>query len=573
MSPAARTGTLTKVTTPHRPTQSVARAMSRYGLDSAQLGPESAAAWFTLLGPIVRAARHKGDEAHEWADAFLLRAPELLGALAARGDPAGAAIVSALQIRWKRMRKSREYDLTVDQVLLWLSEDQSASGVADCIRLVPPADVEIVRRVGTRSYQKRVFHAVWDASGRRQRIVLKEFLDEEAAAAIPHEMQAYPLSMLHPNIIQTYRLENPVEPDRPFLAERRIHPLGEQWDPAGIGEAALVLTDIARALAFLAEQNLVHGDIKPDNLGYDKGSYLLLDFGVARTQEAFEELPGPTGTLSTRAPEVIRGQARQTPKSDVYALAACVFFFLYRRYPLVAPEDKKGDPKTPRREAYVRELKTRLEQGWEGDLDLLENCEHRALRQLLREMLNPNPKLRLSADVVLRRALKELPALIGTPVGLLFRASDELKQLDRYLSRHAEDMRLMPQRKAWDLEDRLGVLDQGLGLTDLSETITAVSGKTDELLLGELPQPLRELLERARIALRKVPAPYETLVDALRERLGHRNDDWPARSHHRWEPLNLLIESEEMAALDVSYVEELEALIGALERAESLATP
>jgi serine/threonine protein kinase len=564
---------MTKVATSQQPNQSVARAMSRYGLDSSHLGREATEAWFALLTPVFRAARRKADEAHDWADAFLLQAQEILGALAPLGDSDAATVLRSLHVRWKRMRARHEYDLTVDQLLLWLKENASVAAATDCIRLVPPADVEIVKRVGTLSYQKRVFHAYWDASGRRQAIVLKEFLDEDAARAIPHEMQAYPLSMLHPNIIQTYRLENPIEPDRPFLAERRIHPLDEEWDPAGIGEAALVLTDIARALGFLAEQNLVHGDIKPDNLGYDKGSYLLLDFGVARKREAFAALPGPTGTLNTRAPEVIRGQARQTPKSDVYAIAACVFFFLHRRYPLVGPDDKKGEPKTARREAYVQDLKSRLEQGWVGELKLLEGCEHHGLRNLLRAMLEPNPKLRPSADVVLRRALKELPALIGTPVGSLFRTSDELTQLDRYLSRHAEDMRLLPQRKAWDLNDRLDVLEEGMRSANVSELVASVAAKTDELLKDESDQPLRELLDAARVALSAVPTPYEALVDGLRGRLGHRGDEWPAISHEGLRALKLLTGRDELAALDVSYAAELQALVDALERAESLVTP
>lgn len=563
------TDAVTKVTA-HQPTRSVATAMSRYGLDAAQLGPEATQAWFLVLGPIVRAATHKTDSAHQWADAFLLRAQELVRALAGFGDSDAATLLTALQTRWKGMRKRHRYDLTVDQVLGWLAENDTAAAAADCIRLAPPDDVEIVRRVGTRSYQKRVFHAYWDASGRRQAIVLKDFLDEDAAAAIPHEMQAYPLSMLHPNIIQTYRLENPVDPNRPFLAERRIHPLDEAWDPAGIGEAALVLTDIARALAFLAEQNLVHGDIKPDNLGYDKGSYLLLDFGVARRREAFAALPGQTGTLNTRAPEVVRGLAPQTPKSDVYALGACVFYFLYRSYPLVGPDDNKGDPKTARREAYVRELKARLDEGWPGKLDLLEGCEHRALRHLLRDMLEPDPKRRPSADVVLRQALKDLPALIGTPVGSLFRASDELTQLDRYLSRDKADMRLLPPRKAWDLDDRLLALRQGLDSANVSELLASVVAKTEQLLAGELEQPLRNLLSAGQAAFDSAPTPYEALVDKLRDRIAHRDDEWPAISHDGLRALKLLLASDERAALDGGYVAELEALVDALERADSL---
>lgn len=557
---------------PKQPTQAVARALKHYQLQGPALGPKTAEAWIAFLRPVANAATRTTHKAHVWADQFLLGVKPLLVATAAMRDEEGAEVFEALRTRWERMGAHQPDDLTVDQVLDWLSpkRNRSVAAAADCIRLVPPADVEIIGRVGVRSYQKRVFHAYWDASGRRQAIVLKEFLDEDAARAILRELQAYPLSMLHPNIIQTYRLENPLDPDRPFLAERLIHALDEEWDPGGIGEAALLLTDIARALAFLAEQNLVHGDIKPDNLGYDAGCYLLLDFGVARKREKFAALDSPTGTLSTRAPEVIRGKDRQTPKSDVYALAACIFFFLYGRYPLVAPEDSKGDPKTPGRDAYVAELKLRLEDGWEGALERLEDCKHRGLRNLLREMLDPNPQRRPAADEVLRRALKELPALIGTPVGSLFRASDELSQLERYLSERDEDMRLLPKRKAWDLEDRLDDLQAGLRSANVDELVASVKAKTDELLERGWPEPARTLLETARAELDIPPTPYGDLIARLRARIERRSNGWPAVSRDGLQALKELATSETIARDDVKYSAELGALIEVFEHDRSL---
>ena len=99
---------MTKVTTPHQPTQPVAKAMSRYTLDPAQLGPAAKQAWFALLGPIVGAATRKAHEAHAWAHGFLLQAQELLGALSGLSDPEAVAVLEALQTRWKGMRQRHE---------------------------------------------------------------------------------------------------------------------------------------------------------------------------------------------------------------------------------------------------------------------------------------------------------------------------------------------------------------------------------------------------------------------------------------------------------------------------------
>src|SRR5688572_16238947 len=190
-----------------QPTRAVQRAIRRYRLNPTGLGPEASQAWYALISPVFRASSRSSDEAHDWATAFLSEAQPILDALADYDDAEATLILGALRERWTTMRsKTHQYDLRAQQVVGWIQADEPA-GAADCIRIVPPPDVEIQDRVGTRSYQKRVFRAIWAASGRRQEIVLKEFLDD-AAAVIPREMQAYPLSMLHPNIIQTYRLEN-----------------------------------------------------------------------------------------------------------------------------------------------------------------------------------------------------------------------------------------------------------------------------------------------------------------------------------------------------------------------------
>ena len=574
MSSAAslQTGADTRST---QPTKSVQRAMRRFGgLNASQLGPQGEKAWFDFLSPVYRATERRDDKAHEWATAFLTEAQPILDALGHLEDRDAAGVLRALRERWSSMRApAGRLDVTAAQVVDWIVGN-SPAGAADCIRLVPPDGVEIVDRVGTRSYQKRVYRATWDASGRRQEIVLKEFLGD-AASVIPREMQAYPLSMLHPNIIQTYRLENPVDVDRPFLAERRIHPLDEDWQPGGLAEAGLVLTDLARALAFLAEQNLVHGDIKPDNIGYDRGSYLLLDFGVARKREAFAELPEPTGTLSTRAPEIIRGLGRQTPQSDVYALAACIFFFLYRRYPLIGPDDDKGDPKSRKRDEYVADLKARLDSGWVGEVHLLDTCEHFGLRMLLRDMLHPDPKQRPTADQVLKRALKDLPALVGTPLGPFFRASDELQQMDRFLSRHEEDMRLLTQRKSWDLQDRLKTLEAGLRSATADDLVEAAQARTIELLECNWPAEVRELLETARqeLSARQEGSPYDEMILRLRGRIGFANQAWPELSSEGLRALKTLASSTELALRDPAYVAELEALVEVLERAASAVSP
>ena len=158
----------------------------------------------------------------------------------------------------------------------WLLVHQGDSNsVSDCIVTDPPEGVDILRVLSRAGSQKLVFLANWKIAQRE--VVLKKFRGSDAANRIlQRETQTHPLSMAHPNIIETHLLQNRL--GEYFLVERRLPiVLDDNWEANGVQEAANLLRDIASALAFLQDQGLVHGDIKPDNIGSDGGRYILLD--------------------------------------------------------------------------------------------------------------------------------------------------------------------------------------------------------------------------------------------------------------------------------------------------------
>ena len=80
--------------------------------------------------------------------------------------------------------------------------------------------------------------------------------------------------------------------------------------------------DLARALAYLHENDVVHRDIKPANIMRDeRGPYRLMDLGLARNPEytRMTEEGSILGTLLYLPPEIIVGE-EATPASDVYQL-------------------------------------------------------------------------------------------------------------------------------------------------------------------------------------------------------------------------------------------------------------
>ena len=95
------------------------------------------------------------------------------------------------------------------------------------------------------------------------------------------------------------------------------------------------LRDLAAALRFAHQHDILHRDVKPENALYRRdGSVCLSDFGLARGLENSNlTMEGSVlGTPGYLAPEVIRGEPA-SPKSDQYSLGCLAFELLSGRLP------------------------------------------------------------------------------------------------------------------------------------------------------------------------------------------------------------------------------------------------
>lgn len=85
--------------------------------------------------------------------------------------------------------------------------------------------------------------------------------------------------------------------------------------------------DICTALEVCEQNNIVHRDIKPDNIFISKfGEYKLGDFGIARKLEATQANLSRKGTLNYMAPEVYKSESYGS-SVDIYSLG-CVLYTL-----------------------------------------------------------------------------------------------------------------------------------------------------------------------------------------------------------------------------------------------------
>lgn len=99
-----------------------------------------------------------------------------------------------------------------------------------------------------------------------------------------------------------------------------------------ITDAVQIGIRLGKALGTLHRMNIIHRDIKPDNVHLDTEEKLrLLDLGVALNPASMRS-EGRPGTPSFIAPELFAGE-QATCQSDLYAVGVTLYYLLTRKYP------------------------------------------------------------------------------------------------------------------------------------------------------------------------------------------------------------------------------------------------
>lgn len=108
----------------------------------------------------------------------------------------------------------------------------------------------------------------------------------------------------------------------------------EQIGPMPLAQWQDVAERLLRAVGMLHRRQILHRDIKPQNLlSGDDGELRLLDFGLAYCPGLSEDQPSTLpGTPSYIAPEAFRGES-PTPQQDLYAVGVTLYFLLTGHFP------------------------------------------------------------------------------------------------------------------------------------------------------------------------------------------------------------------------------------------------
>ena len=179
--------------------------------------------------------------------------------------------------------------------------------------------------------------------------------DQDRMARFVHE--AISASALnHPNIITIHEINDDHDP--PFIAMEYVEgeTLGRRMRerPLEIHETLDIAIQVATALAAAHDANVVHRDVKPDNVILrPDGLVKVLDFGLAKqadrgarvsTYEAatapnFKTSPGLVmGTVAYMSPEQARGKIVDA-RSDIFSFGSMMYQMVSGRLPFIGEND------------------------------------------------------------------------------------------------------------------------------------------------------------------------------------------------------------------------------------------
>jgi serine/threonine protein kinase len=161
-------------------------------------------------------------------------------------------------------------------------------------------------------------------------VLLERFTREFNAAA----------KLEHPNVVRP--LDFGTDGNVSYLVTEFVEgtTLGQMIDDQGrlTEEAAVrIITQVAQALQYAHERNVIHRDVKPDNiLVRVDGMVKLADFGLAKDYDNDQALTRPASGLGTphfMAPEQYQDAKHVDARSDVYSLGATLYSAVTGRVP------------------------------------------------------------------------------------------------------------------------------------------------------------------------------------------------------------------------------------------------
>lgn len=173
-----------------------------------------------------------------------------------------------------------------------------------------------------------------------------------------------------------------------FVGGGELFSLVEEFGCLPENVVRIYVAEIALAIDFLHNAGIIHRDIKATNvLLNDEGHAILIDFGLSKWLRPTHRTGTFCGTLEYMAPEILKREY-YGHEVDWWSLGVLACFLLLNEYPIIRIVD---DP---------------IEEGMKSSsVNLPSNVENISAggKDLLKRLLNPNPRMRLKSILALQR--------------------------------------------------------------------------------------------------------------------------------------------------------------------------
>lgn len=243
------------------------------------------------------------------------------------------------------------------------------------------------------------FGSIYQGTWQDQPVTIKCFdhiATEAERAQLTREAQV--MSRLHHETI-THFYGACLDQERPCLLTSVLEngTLETALSSLSLAERLMMAKDLARGLAYLHAQSIIHGDIHPKHIGVNQHNEAKwTDFGLAKVRAAgIATLPRVSLEAAWQAPESWQNRAELSPASDVYSFGMLLWTLVTGKFPYAEVSAsniirlvKRGERETIPREV-PKECRYLIEACWAEDV--LKRPTATQVAQALKTMPLPTP--------------------------------------------------------------------------------------------------------------------------------------------------------------------------------------
>ncbi|MGH7618808.1 MAG: serine/threonine-protein kinase [Gemmatimonadaceae bacterium] len=199
-------------------------------------------------------------------------------------------------------------------------------------------DAYRIERELPRGGMSRVFVALETALGRN--VVIKVLAPELTATLSAERFKREIMlaaRLQHPNIVPLLsagQAGSSLYYTMPLVDGESLRQRIDRERPMEFANISRILEEVASALAYAHDENIIHRDMKPENVMFFHGRAVVLDFGIGKALTAAQRGDGDgritqagvsLGTPTYIAPEQASGDPTLDHRADIYALGVVAY--------------------------------------------------------------------------------------------------------------------------------------------------------------------------------------------------------------------------------------------------------